>query len=331
MMPLVELEQTLLRLGLSQTEAAQILGVTPRTVRRWLDGEQVPGPAEQAFRAWLRLHERNLPWRPDSTAIAERDHDQIARHRAHTIGLSEILARVDARGGVRLPWTVDRQRSRATLGPMEVSFYTLLNGGFSLATYTRKDGEPDVQRDWELIEDATYCIARELSGEAQPVTLAHHNRPWRSGVVKQKLEKFPSKIAAIQRACAAMGSRHFHDPFIMSENSAVLLLDKHALRRECQRRKNSTAALKAVAEYAQRHSAISVTNGPQMPTSGQAAQKKQRIEALAQKIHLLAAAAEEGLAGYQQFEAILGDLHRLGFFPETSLVSAVARAFYGPG
>src|ERR1700687_2494273 len=130
-MTTIELEQTLLRLALSQTEAAQLLGVTPRTVRRWLEGEEIPGPAEQAFRAWLRLHERKLPWRPDSAAIAEDDQEQILRHREHAIGLSDILTRVEARGGPRLPWTVDRQRSRATLGPMEVSFYPLANGSFS--------------------------------------------------------------------------------------------------------------------------------------------------------------------------------------------------------
>ena len=49
MMTRIELEQSLLRLGLSQTEGAQLLGVAPRTLRRWLEGEEIPGPAEQAF------------------------------------------------------------------------------------------------------------------------------------------------------------------------------------------------------------------------------------------------------------------------------------------
>ena len=320
-----ELEQTLLRLGLSQTEAAQLLGVAARTVRRWLEGEEVPGPAEQALRAWVRLHERNLPWRPDSASIAEDDQDQIARHRTHSINLSDTLALVEARGGPRLPWAVDRQRSRATLGPMEVSYYTLLNGGFSLANYTRKDGDPDVQRDWELIEDAMFCIAKAL--EPGPVTLVYHNRPWRSGVVEQTLEEFSSTNEAIQRACAAMGSPNFHDPFIMAGNPTEPLLDKHELRRECERRKDSAAALRAVAEYVERNSAISGTSGPRMLGPAQAAEKKQRIEALAQEINLLATQAEQGLAGYREFDVILGNLHKLGFFPEMALVTEVARAF----
>jgi len=60
-----QFEQYLLRLDLSPAEAAQLLSVSPRTVRRWLEGEEMPGPAEQAIRAWVRLHERHLPWRPD--------------------------------------------------------------------------------------------------------------------------------------------------------------------------------------------------------------------------------------------------------------------------
>jgi transcriptional regulator with XRE-family HTH domain len=324
-MTLYEFQQTLLRLGLSQTEAAQLLGVSPRTVRRWFEGEEVPGPAAQALRAWIRLRERNLPWRPDSASIADDDQDQIARHRMHAINLSEILARVEKRGGPRVPWTVDRQRSCATLGPMEVSYYTLLNGGFSLATYTRKDGDPDVQRDWELIEDAMFCIARTL--EAGPVTLIYHDRPWRNGTMHQTFKRFASTNEAIQYASAALGSPDFHDPFIVAGDPAQPVLDKHELRRECERRKNGAVALRAVAEYVERNSAMSVTSGPRMLGRAQAAEKKQRIEALAQEMNLLATAAEQGLAGYRQFDVILGNLHKLGFFPETPLVFEVARAF----
>jgi hypothetical protein len=59
----------------------------------------------------------------------------------------------------------------------------------------------------------------------------------------------------------------------------------------------------------------------------QAEQKKLKIETLAGDLEALARAAELGRASYQDFDPILGDLHKLGFFPETSLVSAVARAF----
>src|ERR1700730_3453006 len=162
MMTVHELRATLSRLELTQAEAAQLLGVAPRTVRRWVDGEEIPGPAEQALRAWIRLHNRNLPWRPDTESVIEDDQDQIARHRAHAIRLDELLARVEERGGPRVTWLVDRGRQIATLGPMTVSYYKLESGSFSLANYRRKDADPDVQRDWEAIEDAAASIAYAL-------------------------------------------------------------------------------------------------------------------------------------------------------------------------
>ena len=139
-----------------------MLGVSPRTVRRWFEGEEVPGPAEAAVRAWRRLAERHLPWKPDSVSIVEDDQDQIARHRLNAIGLSDLLTRVDARGGARIPWTVNMAECSATLGPAEVGFYKLQNEGFSVSAYRRTDTYADVQRDWSLIEDAIFCIAIEF-------------------------------------------------------------------------------------------------------------------------------------------------------------------------
>jgi hypothetical protein len=330
MMTSADLEQSLLLLGLSQTEAAQLLAVAPRTLRRWLEGgdlpnpdEVIPGPVEQAVRAWLKLHERKLPWRPDSASIADDDQDQIGRIRDHTVNLSDVISRVEARGGARVPWVVDRTRGRATFGPMEVTFYTLANGSFSPGNYTRKDGYPDVKRDQSLIEDAIYCIAKEFTTE---VTLVWSDRPWRDGVAMLKQEKLPSKEAAIQKACASVGGPGFHDAFITAGKEA--LLDKHELRRECERRKDSAAALKAVAAYVFQHSDAFVTDGPRMLNTEQRQERRQNIEAVAKKIDGLGASAGRGeVVDYGQFETLLGELHRLGFFPLTSLVSAVARSF----
>src|SRR5436190_15584751 len=181
-----EIRRILGHLGLTQIEAAQLLGVTPRTVRRWLEGDELPGPAEQALRAWLRLAEMRLPWRPDSEAIADGDEKQIAAHRLHAIDLSDLLARVEARAGPKVPWDVDWARSRATLGSVEVTFHKLRNGGFSLGTYRRKDKDPDVWRDRELIEDAAYCVAQAIKGhpymdktkpEFGPVKLIYNDGP----------------------------------------------------------------------------------------------------------------------------------------------------------
>jgi transcriptional regulator with XRE-family HTH domain len=159
MMNATELDENLTALKVTPAEAALLLGVSARTLRRWLEGEDVPGPAEAALRAWLTLAHRNLPWKPDSVSIFENDQDQIARHRQHTQEQATLIKRVETRGGSRNPWTVDLEKCTATFGHFEVGFYKLQSGGFSLSTYRRKDVPPDVRRDMTDIEDAAYCIA----------------------------------------------------------------------------------------------------------------------------------------------------------------------------
>jgi transcriptional regulator with XRE-family HTH domain len=331
MMKEPELRQVLTRLDLSQNEAAQLLGVGPRTVRRWLEGEDIPGPAEQALRAWIRLYERNLPWRPDAASIVEDDQDQIARHRAHMIRLDEMLARVEARGGPRVPWVVDRARRTATLGPMEVTYYKLASRSFSLGHYRRKDGEPDVQRDWEAIEDAAASIAMAMKKEPDygPVTLVINDGPALGRVAHQTLEQFDTNEAALERVCAILGTPGVHEPFIMGANRAELIWDPRELRRECESRVKGPAALAAVADYTRRNSKFFVIDGPRMLPPNETAKRRQRIEALADELDALVEPVRQGLAGYRQFETVLGRLHAEGFFPETALVSAVAKALSG--
>jgi transcriptional regulator with XRE-family HTH domain len=180
MMNATELDEQLTALGVLPSEVAQLLGVSPRTVRRWLEGEEVPGPAEAALRAWRTLADRRLPWKPDSVSIFEDDQDQIARHRRHTEELAALLKRVEARGGARNPWTVDLEKCTATFGHFEVGFYKLQSGGFSLSTYRRKDKGPDLASDMPDIEDAAFCIARAFakaqSGPAALKAVADYTR-----------------------------------------------------------------------------------------------------------------------------------------------------------
>jgi len=165
MMPRTELDAALDILQLSQTEAARLLSVGERTFRRWMEKPQdMPGPAAQALRAWVRLEKLGLAWRPDSLGFGEKEMaDQIASHRQHALELDATLQRVKARGGPRAPWQVDLERNKAVLGPVEVSFYRLRNGGFSPASYTRRDRDPDMTHDWPLIEDAFACIATAMA------------------------------------------------------------------------------------------------------------------------------------------------------------------------
>ncbi len=49
-----QLRSAIHRLGISQVELSRRLGVNPRTVRRWVLGEQVvPGPVVAAVKCWL--------------------------------------------------------------------------------------------------------------------------------------------------------------------------------------------------------------------------------------------------------------------------------------
>jgi len=151
-------------LGISHSELAILLSVSPRTVRRW--GENVaemPGPAKQVLLAWIGLHRRGLPWMPDSVALNADDDQMIAQHRIHAMELDALLKRVDARGGPAAPWLVDLDRGRATLGPLQVTFYRLANGGFSPQSYRRTDGPADLERDRQLVDDAFACIAKAIA------------------------------------------------------------------------------------------------------------------------------------------------------------------------
>ncbi len=162
-----ELERCFEQLGLSQTEAAELLGVAPRTVRRWLSDEEIPGPVEQVFKAWVYLHKRHLPWGPHSVSVVEDDQIQIAMQRMHALNVNNIIARVKFRGGARLPWQVNLLEGYAELGAMRVRFIRLPNGSFSLSTYSRKDQPPSATRDREFIEDAAYCIGEALREESK--------------------------------------------------------------------------------------------------------------------------------------------------------------------
>lgn len=324
-----ELQQYLIRLSLSIEETAQLLSVTPRTVRRWLDGEEIPGPAEQAIRAWIKLHDQHLPWRPDSASVVDDDQKQIALHRANAINLADLLARVEARGGARLAWTVDLDRGTAVLGPVHVSFYRLQNGSFSLASYRRSDSQPDAERDREIIEDAAYCIAQALKKKDPnfgPVVLVVQDGPAKGRTAIQRTETFRSNKEAIQRVCQQLGSPGFHDPFITTESPTELLWDPLELRRECERRTNAPPALAALAAYVKQNSAFFVRNGPRMFSPAETTKRQQKIEALADRLAELAEKAREGLVDYSQFDLVLGELHVAAFFPEGELVAAVTRA-----
>lgn len=173
-----ELQENLTFLDLTKAGAAQLLQVSTRTVTRWLEGEEIPGPVQAAITAWRSLHQRHLAWKPDSISVHENDQDQIERQRRFAVDFANMLKRVERRGGPVHPWKIDSYFSRASIGACEVNYHRLANGGFSISSYRRTDRHPDVERDMPMIEDAAYCIAREYErfhdqGEALKRTAAY--------------------------------------------------------------------------------------------------------------------------------------------------------------
>ena len=156
----LEFNQHLEALGLRQTDAAILLRVTPRAVRRWQNGEQViPGTVAELVKVWRQLDAAKIPWGADLESIWYGDDDQIRRHQDHDKALAALLRRVEDRGGPASPWRVNLKEHSAALGPMVVHFYRLQSGSFSLANYRRGDREPNVRRDQPLIEDAVAAFA----------------------------------------------------------------------------------------------------------------------------------------------------------------------------
>jgi hypothetical protein len=159
-----ELNHHLEMLGLKQTDAAVLLRVTPRAVRRWQSGEQeIPGTVAELVKVWRQLDARKIPWGADLESIWYGDDDQIRRHQDHDKALAALLSRVEARGGPAAPWRVNLKERSATLGPVVVQFYKLLSCSFSLANYRRRDKEPDFNRDQPLIEDAVAAFSAAVS------------------------------------------------------------------------------------------------------------------------------------------------------------------------
>lgn len=242
-----DLRKHLTKLGLSDFEAADLLGVSSRTLRRWSEGEEVPVPAERALWAWCRLKDYGLAWRPDSISILNSDQQQIAAHLQHTVALDDVLSCVKARGGPHFPWAVDfnAQRAVSASGKMEVSFYKLESGSFSLAAYTRKDTHPDLRRDQEFIDDAVFYIAQAMRRHADiPVTLVYMDGPNFVGpdgkFGKLRHEEFASNEEAIQRACQLVEKSDVHSLAIRETNdtSGNFLWNDRELRAECDRRAN---------------------------------------------------------------------------------------------
>lgn len=167
-----EFVQSIANLRLDSGDAAKLLSVDIKTVRRWMDGKvAIPGPVSEVLSAWIKLDRLRIPWRPDVAPVAPIDEDAIAEqlqlYRNEAIELAEILERVEERGGPAANWDVDFNRYIAELpNIMCVFFYPLPNGSFYPSSYSRLDDRTaNLRRDWPLVEDAIASIARAIASQ----------------------------------------------------------------------------------------------------------------------------------------------------------------------
>jgi hypothetical protein len=192
-----EVRAHLFALALTPTDAARLLGVGLRSVRRWTQprrlsedvsedagnpphegegvgvdvsggegegggSERIPGPAQQALRAWLKLHRLGQHWRPDGLPL---QHIDVAA------AIERVRARAQG-GGRATSWDIDVENRLAVMKGHRVSFVWLAPGRFALQTYCRPaavatPGETHAVPA-ALIDDACACIARRLAGEREP-------------------------------------------------------------------------------------------------------------------------------------------------------------------
>jgi hypothetical protein len=110
------------------------------------------------------------------------------------------------------------------------------------------------------------------------------------------------------------------------KSSWMTVMDLRQLRQDvvCRVR---VVALRTLADDVKRTSHFFARSGRNMLLPDETVVHQREIEALADEITALAIDAEQGEGSYQQFEAILTQLHGLGKFPDNADVSMVANAF----
>lgn len=110
------------------------------------------------------------------------------------------------------------------------------------------------------------------------------------------------------------------------------LLDRNVLVKEPGRGRSTSYRLIAIpadvlsmiANYVRAYSNLFVTTGAASLPPEEAATRAQKIEYLARKIDALADTGAHKNIRYPDFEPILAELHRSGFFPDGQLLSALA-------
>jgi DNA-binding XRE family transcriptional regulator len=183
---------------------------------------------------------------------------------------------------------------------------------------------------------------RKEMAELGPVTLCYSDGPmWVSAygsnrrVAQLKLEPYPTNAAALARVRMLWGSEDFHGPFITekpvrSEGSSVFLWNQVELARVVDGNDKGAPTVRntiaRLANYILENSSAYVRGDP---TLDKVQDQEAEIRAVGEELLQLATESEERLVPYQEFEVLLGRLHRLGSYPTNRQVGDVAHAIHG--
>lgn len=181
-------------------------------------------------------------------------------------------------------------------------------------------------------------LKKEMA-EIGPLTLFYADGPMfvdpyrpRGRTATLQQEPFPTNAAALARVQHLWGREGFHGPFII-EKSGTPLWNQVELMRVVDGSDKGAPTLantiRKVAEYARTNAQFHVRGGPKIPSEKEMQKTKAMIEAVADEMDALAVQVHDGGRGYLNFEALLSQLHDLGFYPTNKLVSDVAHAAHG--
>jgi hypothetical protein len=152
--------------------------------------------------------------------------------------------------------------------------------------------------------------------------------PWAVDLVRQRATFGPSEVGFYKLENGNFSpSTYRRLDRTPTDDDRVEIQDAcYCIARAFSQSREINKALINVAEYIRKHAGKFVQDGASSLSKVEAARRITKILTFADELNGLASSALEGGALYSQFEAILNGLHRLGFFPDMTLVSAVAHS-----
>lgn len=179
---------------------------------------------------------------------------------------------------------------------------------------------------------------RKEIAEIGPVTLCYTDAPMfiepygrRGKLATLQQEAYPTNAAALARVKMLWDQPNVHGTFIM-EKTGTSLWNQVELMRVVDGTDKSAPTVRntvtKIAAYVAENSHI-FARGRKALEPAEVEERTRAIRAIGDELEQLAAESEKRVVQYSEFEALLGRLHKLGFFPTNRQVGDVAHAIKG--